>query len=232
MNDDLATLLEQSGGVVRLFPLPHVVLFPSVMLPMHIFEPRYRQMTADALTSDRLIALALLQPGWEGDEGDRPPLHPVVCLGRIIAEQRLADGRYNLIVRGLTRARIIAEIDDDQPYRSAQVEVIEDIADLTPQITHTLQGELQRAVTQWVSTLGATAASPYLKILQGEWTLGVLCDILAFALPLPVEIKQHLLELADVEERVRWLVGHLESSEPPRSGTRVEHKFPPDFSSN
>src|SRR5204862_3056558 len=94
-------------GVARLFPLPNVVLFPHVVQPLHIFEPRYRQMTADTLTGDRLLALVLLKPGWEEDYDGRPAVHPVACLGRVVADQLLPDGRYNLLVRGLSRARLL-----------------------------------------------------------------------------------------------------------------------------
>src|SRR5215510_11390422 len=90
-------------GTARLFPLPNLVFFPHVMQPLHIFEPRYRQMTADALAGDRLIALVLPTPGWEADYAGRPAIHPVVCLGQVVTEQRLEDGRYNLLLRGLTR---------------------------------------------------------------------------------------------------------------------------------
>src|SRR3954468_6275909 len=76
----------------RLFPLPNLVLFPHVIQPLHVFEPRYRQLMQDALDSDRLMALALLKPGWEEDYHQRPPVHPVVCIGRIFKEERLEDG--------------------------------------------------------------------------------------------------------------------------------------------
>src|SRR5262245_20349927 len=91
--------LEGFAGLARLFPLPNLVLFPHVIQPLHIFEPRYRQLLADALVDDRLMAMALLQPGWEKDYHQRPPIHPVVCLGRIFKEEKLADGRYNLLLQ-------------------------------------------------------------------------------------------------------------------------------------
>ncbi len=92
MSDDVSPLADFTG-VARLFPLPNLVLFPHVMQPLHIFEPRYRQMTADALTSDRLIAVVLLRPGWEAEYPGRPPINPVACLGKIVAEQRLHNER-------------------------------------------------------------------------------------------------------------------------------------------
>src|SRR5438874_6479728 len=98
MSDDVSPLANYSG-TARLFPLPNLVLFPHVVQPLHVFEPRYRQMTADALADDRLITMVLLKPGWE-DAGNKPAaLHPVACLGRVVADQLLPDGRYNLLLR-------------------------------------------------------------------------------------------------------------------------------------
>src|SRR5437762_6507133 len=113
MNDDF-TPLSGFAGLARMFPLPNLVFFPQVMQPLHIFEPRYRQMTADALAGDRLITLVLLRPGWEADYEGRPALHAVGCLGRIVAEQQLADGRYNLLLRGLRRVRLRQHVENDR----------------------------------------------------------------------------------------------------------------------
>ena len=79
--DDLSFAPQEFSGKVRLFPLPNLVLFPHVMQPLHIFEPRYRFLLEDALATDRLIAMALLAPGWENDYEGRPPLYPMACLG-------------------------------------------------------------------------------------------------------------------------------------------------------
>src|SRR5215471_4819338 len=106
MSDDVKAL-QNFSGIARLFPLPNVVLFPHLVLPLHIFEPRYRQMTTDALAGDRLLAMTLLKPGWESDYEGMPEIYPIACLGRIQAEKRLPDGRLNLQLRGLTRIRIV-----------------------------------------------------------------------------------------------------------------------------
>src|SRR3954469_16142837 len=97
------------SGTARLFPLPNLVLFPHVTQGLHIFEPRYRQMTADALDGDGLIALVLLNEEAE-DETVRPEIAPVACLGRIIWHEKLYDGRYNLRLHGVSRARIVEEL--------------------------------------------------------------------------------------------------------------------------
>src|SRR5436190_11964798 len=119
-----ASPLADVSGTARLFPLPNLVLFPHVVQPLHIFEPRYRQMTADALAGDRLIALVLLKPGWEEDYETRPAVHPVACLGRVVADQLLDDGRYNLLVRGLSRVRLLGEAPNGKLYRTAQAELL------------------------------------------------------------------------------------------------------------
>src|SRR5437868_12939738 len=93
--------LTPDDGVIRLFPLPKLVLFPGAMQPLHIFEPRYRQMTADALAGDRLIAMVLPRPGWEKDYYGRPAIHTTACIGTITSDQRLDDGRFNILLRGV-----------------------------------------------------------------------------------------------------------------------------------
>lgn len=107
-------------STIPLFPLPNVVLFPQAALPLHIFEPRYRVMVADALASDRIIGMVLLKPGWEHNYEACPPVYPIGCAGLITHAEPLADGRYNIVLRGLERFRIVAE-DHSGPYRLAQV---------------------------------------------------------------------------------------------------------------
>ena len=110
-----------------IFPLPTVVLFPNVFLPLHIFEPRYRQMTADALAGDRLIGMVLLRPGNDPDE-DRPPIYTTGCSGLITHAEKLDDGRFNLVLRGLDKFTIIGEEDPaiGQLYRRAIISPIDE----------------------------------------------------------------------------------------------------------
>jgi len=109
--------------LLPLFPLPNVVLFPNVFLPLHIFEPRYREMVADAVASDRMIGMVLLRPGWEHDYEGNPPVYPIGCSGVITHFERLPDGRFNIVLRGLERFRILEE-DFARSYRRAVIEVI------------------------------------------------------------------------------------------------------------
>src|SRR3954466_13023959 len=111
------------SDLLPLFPLPAVVLFPNVFLPLHIFEPRYRQMVAEALTGDRIIGMVLIRPGHEDEYEGAPPIYPTGCSGLITHVDKLPDGRYNVIVRGLGKFSIQHE---DAPvsgrlYRSATI---------------------------------------------------------------------------------------------------------------
>ena len=108
---------------IPIFPLPNVVLFPNVFLPLHIFEPRYRQMVDDALKGDRIVGMVLLRPDWEGDYEGRPPVYPVGCAGVITHAERLPDGRFNIVLRGMEKFRVTAE-DHSRGYRLAEVESI------------------------------------------------------------------------------------------------------------
>src|SRR5438552_777128 len=108
---------------IPLFPLPNVVLFPNVFLPLHIFEPRYRAMTADALKGDRIIGMVLLRPGHETNYEGRPTVYDVGCAGVITHSQALADGRYDIVLRGIEKFRITSE-DLTRPYRIGHVEAI------------------------------------------------------------------------------------------------------------
>ena len=110
---------------IPLFPLPNVVLFPNVFLPLHIFEERYRDMVSDALAEDRIIGMVLLRPGWEEDYEGRPPIYPVGCAGLITHAERLGDGRFNIVLQGLEKFRILDE-DDSRSYRLARVEGLEE----------------------------------------------------------------------------------------------------------
>jgi hypothetical protein len=114
---------------IPIFPLPNVVLFPNVFLPLHIFEPRYRQMVAESLNGDRIIGMVLLRPGYESDYDGAPPVYATGCSGLITHYEKLDDGRYNLVLRGLEKFAIESE---EVPavgrlYRSAIISPINEI---------------------------------------------------------------------------------------------------------
>jgi uncharacterized protein len=240
MSDDVSPLSDFTGSA-RLFPLPNLVLFPHVMQPLHVFEPRYRQMTADALAGDRLIALALLEPGWEADYDGKPAIHPVACLGRVVAEQLLEDGRYNILLRGLSRIRVLEELSQGKLYRTGRVELLADRRPPEGPAEREPRKRLARAVAAWFPEKGAVYEQ-FRKLFRSDLALGPLGDIVSFALPIDLEVKQALLEELDVRRRVRRLLEYLEAHPPkpakPSKPAKLaqpaapQRKFPPEFSSN
>jgi Lon protease-like protein len=181
---------------VPLIPLPNVVLFPSTELPLHIFEPRYRTMMQDALAGERRIAMALLKPGWEQDYYGNPPVHEVVGVGRIRDERRLADGRYNLVLRGEARARIV-EVVREEPYRTVRAEVLEDRLDEA----RTLEMATERAVLTEIHAL--LVEQVFHRPRPRDVELGTLCDVLAACASVDAAEKQAILEELDVAARLR-----------------------------
>jgi Lon protease-like protein len=113
---------------IPLFPLPTVVLFPNVLLPLHIFEPRYRQMVEAALGGDRMIGMVLLKPGYEADYEGSPAIYRTGCAGLITRAERVDDGRYNLVLRGVEKFTIENEAAPapGQLYRSAMISPVEE----------------------------------------------------------------------------------------------------------
>jgi Lon protease-like protein len=123
-----------------IFALPGVVLLPETLLPLHIFEPRYRAMVGDALDGDRTIGMALMKPGWE--EGGRDPeVFPLGGAGEIVDAEHLDDGRYNIVLRGRFRFRILQEGPTD-PYREARVEEVASLPFPDPAIAARAQDSL------------------------------------------------------------------------------------------
>lgn len=219
-------------GTVRLFPLPNLVLFPQVMQPLHIFEPRYRQMTADALAGDRFIALALLQPGWEPNYAGSPAIHPVACLGRIIADQQLPDGRYNILLRGLSRVQVVEEVSHPKLYRKARADLLVDVEVDDAKTARSLRQRLYHMIPRWFGKQKAVLEQ-IRKLFKSDLPLSALADIFAFTLALDVKFKQELLEELDVELRVRRLLEHLEGKKTAKAAAlELERKFPPEFSVN
>ena len=217
--------LRDFSGTARLFPLPNLVLFPHVIQGLHIFEPRYRQMTADAIAGDGLIAIVLLRAD-EDEAADRPALEPVACIGQIIWHEKLADGRYNLRLRGVSRARIIEEVPTGRLYRTARVELIPDVGPIDLAVLSQLRRDLAAAVLPRFGD-DSPARQQLQELFDGDQPLGEVCDILSYALPLPVELKQSLLAEPRIERRAAAIADTLRVS-----AARADRPFPPPFSSN
>jgi uncharacterized protein len=189
---------------IPIFPLPNVVLFPNVFLPLHIFEPRYRQMVDDALKGDRIIGMVLLRPGWQGNYEGRPAVYPMGCAGVITHAERLPDGRFNIVLRGMEKFRIEDEEGGDRLYRVAQVASVEEPP--PESFRAEMRGERQRLEALLVPQPEGQPDPKVPSSMADEDLVNALAQYLEFE---PVE-KQALLERDGLLERCRSLIELLE----------------------
>jgi uncharacterized protein len=230
---------EEFSGHVKLFPLPNLVLFPHVVQPLHIFEPRYCQMLEDALATDQLIAMALLQPNWEALYSLKPAIAQTVCIGRVISHSPTEDNRHNILLVGVKRARVIQELKVDKLYRVAEVDVLEDLYSMEESLQRPeLQKKLQDLFLHFVPD-GLAAQDSFKQLVGKQLPLGILTDTITYAMNLPVAIKLQLLAEENVDIRCRILTRCLQQklehdkaqSDNPAANPGV-NKFPPPFSEN
>ncbi|HYC21062.1 MAG TPA: LON peptidase substrate-binding domain-containing protein [Candidatus Bathyarchaeia archaeon] len=197
--------MEELPEIVPIFPLPNVVLFPHVALPLHIFEPRYREMVRDAMAGNRLIGMTLLRGEWRKDYNASPQVYSLGCVGRIDEFVLLPDGRSNLVLRGLRKFEIIAEV-GDRSYRQARVSwaAESDREEITPALDTRLRAGVKRLLSR-----GAREMETDLwERLPAE--IVKLVNTLAFALDLSEIDKLALLECGDVQSRAERLVEAIE----------------------
>ena len=228
--DDFLFDSESFRGIVRLFPLPGLVLFPHVMQPFHIFEPRYRQMLEEALADDRLIAMAALAPDWESDYEGRPALEKHACLCRVATHHRRDDGTYNILLVGLRRVELVRELAPDKLFREAEIKLLEDRYPLSGLAQRAeLQRNLMSAFKGMLPTAGG-AHKQFEQLFASDIPLGMLCDILGFTMKLDIGIKLQLLAQTDVDVRARLLLATLATMQARESSSKGD--FPPGFSVN
>ena len=191
--------------LLPLFPLPNVVLFPNVFLPLHIFEPRYREMVRDAINGDRLIGMVLLRPGWKDDYEGRPPVYPIGCSGVMTHVEHARDGRYNIVLRGLARFRIVSE-DHARSYRRAIVEPLgeRDLGNDDRAAIRSQRAKLEALLAPAVEHAPAESRIP--AAMSDEDLINALAQYLDLD---PLE-KQALLELHCLRSRAESLVELLE----------------------
>jgi Lon protease-like protein len=185
-------------SVIPVFPLPNVVLFPRVQLPLHIFEPRYRQMVKDAASKERpLIGMALLRGNWQENYEGNPEIFPIGCVGDMVRVSPLPDGRFNILLHGLREYKITEEI-FQKPYREAVIEWQTHRKEPLPQ---TQRRELSRLLEEYLPK--NEAVQKFLADPTIEDDLFV--NFFAFHLDLPPIEKQSVLEAATLLERAMCL---------------------------
>jgi Lon protease-like protein len=194
--------------IVPIFPLPDVTFFPHTLLPLHVFEARYRVMVIDALERDRRLAVVKLRPGYEASYAGKPAVHPVAGLGEIVSCERLATGRYNILLRGENRVRLGAELPSDTLYRLVRARRLADVepaGDVAPGLVR-----IRAACKTLLSTLARPADLLDTALADGQ-TPGVIADRVAAAVLPDADTRQRLLETPDVTTRVSTVADALEA---------------------
>ena len=187
---------------IPLFPLPETTLFPGVSRPLLIYEPRYREMIADALKGDKIIGMVRLRPGFEKDYEGRPPIYAVGCAGRIEKYEQLPDGRYVIELHGLTAFRVLGE-NQRKPYRLGRIEVVPDR--LEEQERLSLSALRNRLASVLVKILPFGVDPPDVSLEDDEYI-----NVVAQNLPMPEDLRQDLLEQSSVLARARALLDGLD----------------------
>jgi len=180
---------------LSIFPLTGAVLFPGLQLPLHIFEPRYRALVGDALVRDRKIAMIQPQRPVEGS-----PLYTIGCVGRIGEVEAMEDGRYNLILEGVSRFRMLAELDVTTAFRQIEAELIEDDPDET--LTHAQRGGFEREARKFAASQGYSVDWDSVQRLDDQSLINGVSQIA----PFDSASKQALLEAPTLSTRCELLV--------------------------
>lgn len=192
---------------IAVMPLPNAILFPRVLLPLYIFEPRYKRMLADCLKGERMFAVALLRRGWE-TEGRNPTPYPIASIGVIRTCMARPDGSANVILEGVARVQI-SEYVKQRPYRVALVESLEGSED----VAGGKREPLLKAVTQLAharARMGADLPKAVLSALRSVKNTDYLSDLVSYTLLDDYYDKQAMLETLDTDERLDKLLALLQ----------------------
>ncbi|HXU70947.1 MAG TPA: LON peptidase substrate-binding domain-containing protein [Polyangia bacterium] len=184
-----------------IFPLPSVQLFPHALLPLRVFEPRYRDMVRHAMAGERLIAIAALEPGYEPEYHNRPAVRPVIGVGAIVGHEPIGDeGHANIILRGVVRARIERELPPDQSFRLVDAVTIDDQCD--PSFDQQAGRDTLVLLADQLALKLPSGGETLRELARSQPTLAALVDVLSAALVTDPDDRQQLLETPDVAARV------------------------------
>lgn len=198
--------LDNFSGIVPLFPLSSVVFFPNTLLPLHIFEPRYKEMVNNALNDEKIIGMALLRPGWEKDYYGNPAVYDVIGMGRIVSTDFFEDGKINIVLYGLKRAKIVEEI-EGLTFRQARVSIIENEYDAD---NDNLRSTIEELIYKWNLYLDEKQKSHRINV-NTKLPLENLTDALASLIFPNVFDKQQLLEEINVHKRAEIIINDLQT---------------------
>jgi uncharacterized protein len=194
-------------AALPIFPLPNCVLLPGGLLPLHVFEPRYRELTRDCLAAHHYMGVARLRPGFESSYYGRPPVYERVGVGRIICSEELPDGRFAIVLRGVARAELARELPSDRPYRQVEARMLTD-ADHDRDEACDHHRRLIALCDRLAEVLDQ--GGPQLRDLARAFDdPGACADAIAAALVMDTDARQELLEACDPTVRIQRTLGHV-----------------------
>jgi len=193
-----------AGTRLSVFPLGGAILFPRMQLPLHIFEPRYRALVSDAMARDRRIGMIQPRPMIAGPgRGGEPALFDVGCIGKIAHVEALEDGRYNIVLEGLSRFRMVRELDVSTPFRQIEVslEGFDDSAEPDP-LASVERAAIEMESRRFADAQGYAVDWEAVSRLDDESLVNGIAQIA----PFDVAAKQALLESPDIADRAQLIV--------------------------
>jgi len=206
---DLGLGLDNAAALTSLpiFPLPNCVLLPGGLLPLHVFEPRYRELTRDCLAGAQLMGIARLRPGFETTYYGSPPVYERCGVGRIICSEELPDGRFALLLRGVARAEIARELPSERTYRMVEAHPLDD-ASYDLQDAHDHHRRLILLCDRLAEVIEQGGAQ-LRDLVRSFDSPGACADAVAAALVMDADARQELLEARDPMVRLQRTLGHV-----------------------
>lgn len=190
-----------------IFPLPNCVLLPGGLLPLHVFEPRYRELTRDCLAGHQLMGVARLRPGYEATYYGRPPVYERFGVGKIICSEELPDGRFALLLRGVARVEIARELPAERQYRLVEARELPD-ADVDPMDARDHHHKLVTLCDRLAEVI-EEGGSQLRELARAFDSPGACADAVAAALIMDADVRQELLEACDPMVRIQRTLGHV-----------------------
>jgi hypothetical protein len=202
-----ASLDRSALASLPIFPLPNCVLLPGGLLPLHVFEPRYRELTRDVLAGHQLMGVARLRPGFEQSAYGQPPVYERFGVGKIICSEELPDGRFALLLRGIARVELARELPSARSYRQVEARVLDD-ARVDPDEAGRDYHRLLTLCDRLAEVLDE-GGSQLRDLVRGGATPGACADAVAAALIMDADARQQLLEATCPLARLQRTLGHV-----------------------
>lgn len=230
MFDDFdLSLPDDFPGRVRLLPLPTLVMLPGVVQGFHLDQPAQKKLVIDSTAADGLLAFGLVQGPWAPGAFAHPKVHSTICVGKVLTHGHNEDQSINLLACGARRATIVGDVPGDHGYRIVEVDLLEDVDDLSQEDRHRWRVDLLEEFQSLANHPNMLEHELIRRLLVDDVPLGILVDLLASAAEFPPEMLQNVLETVSLSQRCELVRAGLVET---RSRNDENPGFLPPFSEN